>query len=439
MGEPPVEGSAAAMADLLSRLGITVLADGQLLLRTAFGCRRAEKIGKFCEGCRRHDALVVKNVCLGRVFGTPMRAHLTLVRPRCRDGRIRAEWPVGFNQAARLPEATIFSILCDATCMSCKDTAARHGVARSKVNQIFAAFCTDFWRFYRPRLPDDGYVALDVGHLGGKNHLLVAAVMPKGEAGSHLIVVLPYGSAADRAAALGVLRGLPGRDRLKAVACDLSPDLAALIEAAWPGIPIVADLRHVIADLLAVLATVRNAKTAALPRRMDARTPCGQLREGAKFLLESPSFKLDEGQLEQRDLVLAMLGDEAETMYWLSEYIPNWYKYEKRNDAEQALKAILSQIDSLSDAAEELSGFFGTVSYTWNDRIMNYFNYHITTAFVEEMVKLFKQRYVLWSVCGDFNAHYVRMLVANGPLAPAVIDAIRWHTAHNFRPEPRHE
>jgi hypothetical protein len=424
-------GKMAAIMSWLRLLATARYESGEWAV-TASGCRIAEQRDCLCPGCRPHDRHVLTRICLGRLLGEPLLARLVLTRPRCHDGRTRGELPIAFNQAARLPIPLIVLMLADWMWMSAMAVAQRHHISPGLVNRLCRAFAHDFWRAYRPRLPAEGYIGLDVAHCGGRNHLVLAAVMPKGKAGSHVILVLPYASDADRKAAIVTLRRLPGAARLKAAACDLASDLAILIDTVWPGLPIVADLRHVVADILKALAAIRHAATAIRPRRLSAVTASGRRRDDAKYLTESRDYSLSAAERDRRDLVLAALGDRGDLLYRLKEDLLNWYKITDRTRAEAALRAILGRLDSLNPAINTLSGFLLTVGGRAHDHVLNYFDFPITTAYVENVIKLFKQRYALWSVSGDFDLHYVRTLLHDGPLSPAALDAIRWHTALTF-------
>lgn len=274
------------LGDWLTLLGIKHH-QGIVLLRS-LGCRKAQENGEFCAGCHPHDGWGSPRVIpvkLGRAFGKAIEGLLMIRRPRCADGKVRCEWPKEFNQKARLPLAGMVGFLLDAIEMSVKQAAARHGFNRGKASQLFATFCAQFWLDYIPQVPKGRhYIGLDVGHLQGQNFLLVAVVTPKGEKGSHLITILFYTTEEDRVVARDVLRGLPGAERILAVVCDLSDELSSLIAEVWPWAMIVGDLRHVLGEVLRPLARARNLQQQ--PRRMTARTPVGQRREGAKTLLE---------------------------------------------------------------------------------------------------------------------------------------------------------
>lgn len=431
MDNHEIEAGKAAVITSWLRLLATASYESGALTFAASGCPIAEQCDRLCLGCRSHDHHVLTRIRLGRLLGEPLVAQLVLARPRCHDGHTRGELPIAFNQAARLPIPLIVLMLADWMWMSAKAVAQRHQVSPALVNRLARAFALEFWRAYCPRLPLEGYIGLDVAHCGGRNHLFLTAVMPKKKAGSHVILVLPYGSDEERAAAVITLRRLPGAEQLKAAVCDLASDLATLIDAVWPGLPIVADLRHVVADILRPFAVVRHAATAVRPRKLSAATPSGRRRDDAKYLTESRSFLLDAAERDRRDLVLVVLGDRGNLLYRLKEDLLNWYKID-RTRAEEALATILGRLDSLNPAINTLSGFLLTVGGRANDYVLNYFDFPITTAYVENAIKRFKQRYVLWTVSGDFDLHYVRTLLHDGPLSPAALDIIRWQTALTF-------
>ena len=396
-------------------------------------------MGMLCPDCRPHDgpnSSRIIRTSLGWMFGRTVPARVIVKRPRCRDGRIRYEWPEEISRAARLPLATMVGFITDACEMSIKRAAERHGIPRGKAGQLFSIFCENFWAAYKPAVPPGfEYIGLDVGHLQGKNHLFVAALTVTGEDGSVLIVILPYTGDDDRGAARHYLRSLDGKDQIKAVACDLSTDLCSLIQEVWPHAKIVGDLHHVVNDLLLPLNEARNKEN--IPSKMTARGPSGQRREGIKALVESRPFRLTKNDLKRRDFYLAILGETVTTLYHLKEKILNWYKLVERAKAAKKLDEILSEIDSLSETINYISGFIYTIQVTWREHILNYFDHKITTAYVENEVKFFKLRYALWSVSGDFRQHYVRMLVRDGPMTQSMIDKIAWQTAKDFRPRLR--
>ncbi len=376
-----------------------------------------------------------RRLVVGRLYGIVLEGWIDPPRGRLPLTRTRwTAWPDGVQGGHVV--ANFFAFLLDAVVMSVRAAAPRHGLDRDRGNALFAAFCAAFAAAVVPRLPEGFiYLALDVGHHCGRSHLLVSAIRetrdPRRD--SCLIAILPFTGPVERSGALGRLRALDGRERLVAVVIDLSDELAALIAAAWPWAIIVADLRHVVRQVLIPLAQARQAGVAILPRRLDAETPSGQRRDGPKALLERRGYRLDKAAKARRDLALAILGPAAGTIYRLKEAILDLYRLDQRAHADRRLGAIFAGLAALDPAAALLDDAITTLAVTWRERILNHFDHEITTAHVERMVGFFKTHYDVWSVSGPFDQHYVRLLVKYGGFDDAVVESIAWRIAETFR------
>lgn len=419
-------------------LGVAIDEQGRITA-SALGCPDAQAAMAPCRGCRVHEVpkapIAVK---LGRVFGFLPTLGLFLTRMACRDGFTMAEWPPAlFNQAARLPLVALFGLIHDCRVMSFSAAAKRHGVSRRLVADVFRAFCAAFWETYRPAMPPGGgYLALDVAHHGGRNHLFIAVVTPKGEKASRIIAVVAY-SKKTRAEVITLLRTLATHHRIKAVAIDMSKELRALVREALPGVPIVIDFRHFFRLILVVMAKARHQLPPEF-KKMFGRTPSGRKTQGLRLLSEMRRFRLKEVTKQELDLLLSLVGPEYTVLYRLKEAIGDWHIIKGRKAGKERLTEILNLIKQDPMAARQLGSFVRTCA-EWETEILNMKDHRITTAFVENRIKTFKLTYQVILVSDAFDIHYVRTLLENGAMADEAIDTLAWQVAETYRPTVRQQ
>jgi hypothetical protein len=375
-----------------------------------------------------------RRLVIGRVFGVVLEGWLEPEGGREPGSRRRwRRWPEGVAGGHHV--ANHYAFLLDAVVMSVRTAAPRHGLDRDRGHALFAAFCQHFWQAFAPQVPPGfAYLALDVGHHQGRSHLFVAAIRETADSreDSRLIAILPYSNLVERAVAQASLARLPGRERIVGVAIDLADELATLSAAAWPWAVIVADLRHVVRQILLPLASARQAGIALLPRRMSAATASGQKRDGVKALLERRHHRLGPAERDRRDLALAILGPETRTIYLLKERILDLYRICDPALAAERLDEIFAGLAAFDPAAARLENAITTIAVIWQDRVLNHFLHEITTAYVESAIGRFKTRFDAWSVSGAFDQHYVRTLAHEGGLDSEFVEAVAWRTAEDF-------
>lgn len=163
-------------------------------------------------------------------------------------------------------------------------------------------------------------------------------------------------------------KDIPGGEKVKDVAIDLSEGFRSLSRALFPNARITADKFHVVKLLLPSIN--KRRKQIAGDRRVN---PIGRLLLRSRYRLDFLKKSTVERWLEPHD--------ELKKIYWFKERINELYRIKGRRRAEIAFDRMMGQLKENTHIPE-----LKTLHYTfsrWRTEILNYFDSALTNAMCE--------------------------------------------------------
>lgn len=250
------------------------------------------------------------------------------------------------------------------------------GIDEKTVRRIFSAYVDELEARHKIYTPE--WLGIDEVHLTHEMRCVITDVSAK-----RPLEILEKRT--KQVVALWLLQNIDPKV-VKVVTMDMWNPYREAVHAALPGVKIVVDRFHVNKYANKALDTVRKKTAKALEDEHRIR-----LKHERKILL----LRRDDLDDDQRKVLNKWLGQFSDLgqAYLLKEAFFDLYNFPTKQEAEQAYKVWLEDLNRQSDEVRDAFSEIVTFMHNWHDEIFNYFDIRATNAYTESVNGLLKQIY----------------------------------------------